>query len=139
MTVFRIINQHKSNSIKKAVFLQHGIFRSSDDWLTNSEGELDSNNNYVENGGTLVNNCDGKKYPANTLGFVLADCGYDVWMGNSRGTTYSNQHQTMSETDPRFWKYSFQQMGHYDLPAVIDYILKTTNQSKQNLVELFLN
>ena len=130
--MFRIVNQYKNSTKGPVVFLQHGIFRSCDDWVDISEGGLNERHNYYENGREILNNC--KSYqnnpPANTLGFVLADCGYDVWMGNSRGTTYSNEHQTLSNMDPRFWQYSFQQMGEYDLPTSIDFVLEKTNQSK---------
>ena len=130
--MFRIVNQYKNSTKGPVVFLQHGIFRSCDDWVDISEGGLNERHNYYENGREILNNC--KPYqnnpPANTLGFVLADCGYDVWMGNSRGTTYSNEHQTLSNMDPRFWQYSFQQMGEYDLPTSIDFVLEKTGQSK---------
>ena len=46
-----------------AVLLQHGLFSSSDTWITNF----------------------ATKAPA----FVFANNGYDVWLGNNRGNKYS--------------------------------------------------
>jgi len=64
------------------------------------------------------------------LGFLLADRGYDVWLGNFRGTTWSRKHETLSPKRNRkeFWDFSFQEMGYYDIPALVDYILNTTKQ-----------
>nr|CAD7430215.1 unnamed protein product [Timema monikensis] len=87
---------------KKPVLLQHGILSCSVDWII------------VPNG----------------LGYLLADAGYDVWMGNSRGNTYSSSHVELSIEDPEFWQFSWHEMGIYDLPATIDYILEQTMQKK---------
>uniref|UniRef100_A0A6G1SDP3 Gastric triacylglycerol lipase n=1 Tax=Aceria tosichella TaxID=561515 RepID=A0A6G1SDP3_9ACAR len=61
---------------------------------------------------------------SDAMGFELANQGYDVWMGNSRGSTYSLNHTHYDyQTDWRYWDFSFHEIGLYDLPACIDYIL----------------
>jgi len=62
---------------------------------------------------------------SDSLGFALANQGYDVWMGNSRGSTYSLNHTHFDyRHDWRYWDFSFHEIGLYDLPAQIDYILE---------------
>jgi alpha-beta hydrolase superfamily lysophospholipase len=62
--------------------------------------------------------------------FILANAGYDVWMGNNRGCAYSLMHKTLDpkkkEDEPQYWDFSFEEMGIYDLPAEIDFILEST-------------
>lgn len=40
-----------------------------------------------------------------STGYKLSDAGYDVWMGNLRGTIYSSRHKNYSTTQPEFWNY----------------------------------
>lgn len=67
--------------------------------------------------------------------YILSDQGYDVWLGNNRGNRYSINHTTYnpfgSFKDRRhYWSFSWHEMGMYDLPAMIDYVLNETKQIK---------
>lgn len=49
----------------------------------------------------------------------LAKAGYDVWIGNNRGTMPSQQHVSLKIDDPKFWAWSWAEMGKYDDVAII--------------------
>ncbi|CAF4845735.1 unnamed protein product [Pieris macdunnoughi] len=77
--------------------------KSTDDWLTSG----------VKSG----------------LGYLLAEQGYDVWMGNARGNKYSRSNVRKSPSEKDFWDFSFHEIGVIYLPTMIDFILKKTNKS----------
>lgn len=39
------------------------------------------------------------------LGYQLADRGFDVWLGNARGNTYSRSHKNLSSDNEQFWNF----------------------------------
>ena len=62
---------------------------------------------------------DGSSWLGNyeTLPFhlKLVDAGYDIWVGNNRGTMYSWDHETLSSaSDAAYWDFTWAEMGLYD-------------------------
>ncbi|XP_075153183.1 lipase 3-like [Haematobia irritans] len=68
--------------------------------------------------------------PNKGLAYLLYERGYDVWMTNVRGNTYSRNHTKYTTKHAVFWDFTFHEMGKYDLPASINYVLDMTS-SKQ--------
>ncbi|VVC93985.1 unnamed protein product [Leptidea sinapis] len=80
----------------------------------------------------LLDSADGFLLRGNTshVGLLLA-AGYSVWSGNVRGCRYGRRHVILNpDSDKKFWDYSFHEMGYYDLPALIDFILSKTGQQR---------
>nr|XP_045592392.1 gastric triacylglycerol lipase-like [Procambarus clarkii] len=92
--------RNKRNKPRRVAFLLHGVFSSSADFVMND--------------------------PDQALGFILADEGYDVWIGNTRGNFYGRRHVTLSPDQPEFWDYSWNEIARYDVPAMLSYVRKAT-------------
>lgn len=86
---------------KPVVFLQHGFMMTSEVWVCN----LDA---------------------SRQLPFLLADSGYDVWLGNTRGNKYSMKHMRHTPDKRDFWEFSIDELAIYDLPGATDYVLGVT-------------
>ena len=114
LTMFRIRDPkvktaNDAGTKSPVVFLQHGFLSSADCFIGHTPD----------------------KAPA----FQLAREGYDVWLGNNRGNMHSRKHTTLQPLEnhddkKKYFSYSFQELGDFDLPAQIDYTLKATGASK---------
>jgi len=93
---------------KPVAFLMHGMLSSSADFVLMG--------------------------PETSLVYMLSDLGYDVWMGNSRGNRYSNTHTRLNNETRAYWDFSWHEIGVFDLPAMIDYTLAQTRQSKLHYI-----
>ena len=64
------------------VFFQHGILSCSTTWVMN--------------------------YPDVAPAFQMIRKGFDVWLGNNRGTTFSRNHTKFNpDKDSEYWEFSF--------------------------------
>ncbi|KAJ1393887.1 AB-hydrolase lipase domain [Sesbania bispinosa] len=80
---------------RKVVYLQHGVLDSSMGWVSN--GVVGS--------------------PA----FAAYDQGYDVFLGNFRGLV-SREHANKNISSRQYWRYSINEHGTEDIPAMIEKI-----------------
>ena len=99
LTVFRIPGTtHEPQKSKPPIMMQHGILDSANCWIMN--------------------------YSSMAPAFVAASAGYDVWLGNSRGNTYSLAHTSLDpkKNEKKFFDFDWTDMVKDD-KAVIDYII----------------
>lgn len=89
---------------RPVVFLQHGLICSSTNWLTNLANE--------------------------SFAYLLADAGFDVFLGNNRGNAYSLAHVSLKPDQTQFWNFSMDEFAKYDLPAMVDSALAISGQSQ---------
>lgn len=82
LTAFRM--QAKGTTIKNGlppVFMNHGINSDANCFLINDEDK--------------------------SLAKIMANAGFDVWLGNNRGNKFSRRHKTLKITSKEFWQFSF--------------------------------
>ncbi|KAF8739179.1 hypothetical protein HU200_013898 [Digitaria exilis] len=84
------------------VLLQHGVLVDGMSWLLAS--------------------------PEESLPFILADRGFDVWIANTRGTRWSRRHVSLDPSSRLYWNWSWDDIVVNDLPAMVDYVCKQTWQ-----------
>lgn len=73
-----VLGEDSTNGPKPAIILQHGLGVNMMQWVFNTNDT--------------------------THAYVLARSGYDVWMGNNRGTRFGKSHVTLDpKKDKAFW------------------------------------
>lgn len=96
----RISHHHEKKPQGPPVLLQHGLLQGGDNWVLN--------------------------LPSQSLGFILADEGFDVWIANGRGTRWSHGHIAFSKHDREYWDWTWDELAEYDLPAMLQFIVTKT-------------
>lgn len=107
LTVHRIL-PNKNAEPKGTVFLMHGLFRNSADYIATG--------------------------PKIALPYLLSDNGFDCFLGNARGAKYSTKHDNHSYDSKEFWKFSWEEIGLNDLPAMIEFTIDKTGSTKVSYV-----
>ncbi|XP_065307849.1 lipase member M-like isoform X2 [Dermacentor albipictus] len=83
---------------------------------------------FCESGSWFLN------YPSQSAGFLLAERGYDVWAMNNREIAFRSRHKTLRQIDDRYWQWSYDEIGRYDIAAVINLVLNVTGASKVSIL-----
>ncbi|XP_054265127.1 gastric triacylglycerol lipase-like isoform X1 [Macrosteles quadrilineatus] len=104
--VLTVFRIPKKDSSKYPVYLQHGHLSCGAAFLANQR----------------------------SLVYHLFNNDHDVWVGNARGTQFSQKHQRFDTNSAKYWNFSFHEMGKFDLPAIIQYITHTTGKSKVHYI-----
>ncbi|XP_055907827.1 lipase 3-like [Eupeodes corollae] len=97
-------NSSSSSGPRQVAFMMHGLGVSSSDWIILG--------------------------PNYSLAYALSDAGFDIWMGNARGNTYSMKNTKLSSKSSEFWNFSWHEISVIDLPAMINYVLEFTGEKQ---------
>eukprot|EP01018_Ginkgo_biloba_P027217 Gb_28601 [translate_table: standard] len=91
-------------SEKEPVFFYHGLMQGGETWVLNE--------------------------PYESLAFMLADSGYDIWIGSTRSSTFSYGHKTYKRSDEvdvaEFWEWNWDDLVAHDLPAMLHFVNNMT-------------
>ena len=94
---------------RPVVYLHHGLLMCSDVFLCTTSEER-------------------------SLPLMLAEAGYDVWLGNNRGNKYSKKHISLHPHSSQFWNYSLDEFAWRDIPDSIEYVLEVTGEKSLSYV-----
>ena len=93
---------------RPVVFIQHGLLCSSADWVLSDPPKALGNGNLRYPQGPLYELYDNhwiRNIIFTFLAFIMSDAGYDVWLGNYRGNTYSRRHEHLDPDEYDYWRF----------------------------------
>jgi len=102
---FHIVNDNVHTADSPSILLWHGLMDNAFSWVMNLPGQ--------------------------SLTYLLADKGYNVWLGNSRGTIYGLGHTHLDPAEAPFWQFTWDQFAHSDVPATIKHIKASSNPASK--------
>ena len=93
-----------------AVFFQHGLMDTSHSWISQSADKASV--------------------------FRMAAAGYNVFLGNNRGNSFSNTntHLDSKKDAEKFYNFSFAELGIHDVPAQLDKVRAISHMDKVTYV-----
>lgn len=101
------VNNNSTSNISQAVLMVHGLSASAGQYAI---------------------------HPNKSMATILSDGGYDVWMLNVRGISYSLKKNRNALYYSNFWDYSFHEHGYFDLPSAVDHILQVTGNKNVHYI-----
>ena len=106
LLLFRITGRDKNNggtqykAKRPPVLMVPGLFDDAARWLEMQSSE----------------NIEDEPLP---LMLQLAEAGFDVWVGNVRGTEYANDHRMFSAYSPEYWNFNWDKHhARHDVPTL---------------------
>ncbi|KAF5293143.1 hypothetical protein FQA39_LY13753 [Lamprigera yunnana] len=134
-----IATENPNNTIQEGYPVEVHKIETEDGYILQTvrvsfgKGKLRSNRSAVVMfSGVVCSPADFVNMGKNSLAFMLADSGYDVWLGSVRGSTLSKKHRIYSaiEHPQQFFNFSIHEIGYYDISANIDYIRNVTEEER---------
>jgi lysosomal acid lipase/cholesteryl ester hydrolase len=83
-------------------FLYHGIMEGGETWVLNPRD--------------------------NSLPLMMANAGYEVWIGNTRSSNYTFGHLTYTRKDKEFWNWNWDNLVKTDLPTMLQHVYNSSQR-----------
>lgn len=110
---YQTSNNSYNTENRRVVLLMHGLLGCSMDWvITGRNRSLGINKNQSFKLRLLLRQTSNALIKKILLilsssAYLLSDNGYDVWLGNSRGTTNSKNHTRLSLESREYWDFRY--------------------------------